>query len=366
MTESSRNAYRPSSVTPPGATLADLLEERGIRQIELAVRMGVTPKFVNELIAGKATISPTTALSLERALDLSADFWLTRDAAYQAYLARVAEETQLVEQREWLTELPLKEMISFGWIERRESRAELVAECLRFFGVASASAWYEQYVNRVLGSAAYRMPDKIRRARGAIAAWLRQGEIQASRRECGAFNKEALVAAIQEARSLTLVSHPDKFIPVLSSQFASCGVVVTFVPAPKGCPASGAVRWVSQEKSLVQLSLRYRTNDSLWFTFFHECAHLLLHGKKLLFLEDAGMGGSEEKEANEFAAETLIPSAQWEQFKTRSHTENEIRAFAKSLGVHEGIVLGRLQKEGHVPWNRMTHLKVRYEWKDSD
>ena len=78
-----QNQYRPASVTPPGDTLGDLLEERGIRQAELATRMGVTPKFVNELIAGKATITPTTALALEKALDVSADFWMARDARYR-------------------------------------------------------------------------------------------------------------------------------------------------------------------------------------------------------------------------------------------------------------------------------------------
>lgn len=82
------NSYHPLAVTPPGETLAELLEERSIRQNELAVRMDVTPKFINELISGKANISPIVALSLERTLDIPADFWLTRDAHYQAYRAR--------------------------------------------------------------------------------------------------------------------------------------------------------------------------------------------------------------------------------------------------------------------------------------
>ena len=366
MTDESRNAYQPASITPPGATLADLLEERGIRQNELAVRMDVTPKFVNELISGKASISPTTALSLERALELSADFWLARDAIYQAYLARQAEEAQLAGQRDWLEKLPLKDMVKFGWIAKRSSGAERVAECLRYFGVASESAWYEQYVNRVLGAAAYRMSAKVKQQQGAVAAWLRQGEVEASRRECSAFNRDTLLSALQAARKLTLESDPDKFIPALVSLFSECGVVVAFIPAPKGCPASGAVRWMTPEKALVQLSLRYKTNDSLWFTFFHECAHILLHRKKLLFLEGAGMSGIEEEEANELARDTLVPPEIWNAFKDGPITEAQIRAFAADVGVHPGIVLGRLNKEDLVPWNRLAHLRVRYEWKDSD
>lgn len=40
-------------VIHPGETIADLLEERGITQAELAIRTGVTPSYVSNVIAGK-------------------------------------------------------------------------------------------------------------------------------------------------------------------------------------------------------------------------------------------------------------------------------------------------------------------------
>src|SRR6185437_4721782 len=178
MSEPLANHYQPDSVTPPGTTLADLLEERGIKQAELAVRMGVTPKFINELIAGKATISPHMALALERTLGLTANFWLTRDAHYQAAKARVAAQAELEAQADWLQSLPLAEMISLRWVRKFTSRASQVAECLHFFGVASAAAWHEQYVTRVQGSTAWRISSQVKHAEGSIAAWLRQAEIQ--------------------------------------------------------------------------------------------------------------------------------------------------------------------------------------------
>src|SRR5450631_4544904 len=110
MTETQTNQYRPSTVTPPGATLADLIEERGIKQAELATRMGVTPKFINELVAGKAAITPATALAMERALDVPADFWLSREARYQESIARAHSHTEMAAQTDWLDELPLKDM----------------------------------------------------------------------------------------------------------------------------------------------------------------------------------------------------------------------------------------------------------------
>lgn len=366
MSEHLISSYRPETVTPPGATLADLLEERGIRQNELAVRMGVTPKFINELIAGKITISPQMALALERTLGLPADFWLARDAHYQAFKVREAAQADLEGQVAWLHELPLGEMISFGWIRKVNSPASQVAECLRYFGVASATAWREQYVTRVQGATAWRISTQVRHAEGAIAAWLRQGEILASQLQCEKFDRDRMIAAVDEARKLTLQAEPEKFIPSLQQLFASCGVAILFVPAPKGCPASGAVRWLTPEKAVIQLSLRYKTNDHLWFTFFHECAHLLFHGKKMLFLEGAkNMTGSDEDEANVFAMNRLIPQAQFDPFKLLPPSHSGIVLFAKRIGIAPGIVVGRMQKEGLIAWSKFNDLKVRYQWKDA-
>ena len=56
----------------------------------------------------------------------------------------------------------------------------------------------------------------------------------------------------------------------MTSLCASAGVVVALEPAPHGCPVSGAVRWLTPDTALLMLSLRYKTNDQLWFSFFHE------------------------------------------------------------------------------------------------
>jgi HTH-type transcriptional regulator/antitoxin HigA len=367
MTETQTNQYRPSTVTPPGATLADLIEERDIKQAELATRMGVTPKFINELVAGKASITPTTALALERALDVPAYFWLARDARYQEYKARTEADSELEADFGWIKELPFGDMCRFRWVTEQKSRAATVAEVLRFFGVSSVGAWREQYVEQIVATAAYRMSPKDTAHAGAVATWLRVGELHAARSQCEPFNRQLFLEALNESRQLTLIADPGQFIPRLESLFAKCGVVVVFVRAPKGCPVSGAVRWISPHKALVQLSLRYKTNDTLWFTFFHECGHIALHGKKMLFLEEDKITNAEEQEADRFAADRLISPSDWADFEPFEFTEPVINAFASKAGIAPGIVLGRLQKEERVPWkSRLNHLKVRYTWKDSN
>jgi HTH-type transcriptional regulator / antitoxin HigA len=75
---------------PPGATLAEEIEMRGISQSELARRMSRPVQALNEIIRGKKAITAETALGLEDVLGVSADFWLRLEADYQLTRARLA------------------------------------------------------------------------------------------------------------------------------------------------------------------------------------------------------------------------------------------------------------------------------------
>jgi HTH-type transcriptional regulator/antitoxin HigA len=82
------NHYRPDTVSPPGETLAEMLEERGVSQAQAAKALGLARKTVHEIIHGKAPITAETALRLERVLRVPAEFWCQREASYRLGLAR--------------------------------------------------------------------------------------------------------------------------------------------------------------------------------------------------------------------------------------------------------------------------------------
>ncbi len=115
---------------------------------------------------------------------------------------------------------------------------------------------------------------------------------------------------------------------------------------------------------MIQLSARHKSDDHLWFSFFHEAAHLLLHSKKFIFVEGANDGGADlESEANDWAVNALVARADWERFVAKSpQSKAEVCAFADEQGVAPGIVVGMLQHAGLVPWTHLNGLKVRYRW----
>lgn len=362
MIEPRTTEYRPTTVSAPGETLLDLLDERGLSQAELARRLNRPLKTVNEIVKGKAAIVPETALQLEQALGVAAEFWLTREARYREWVARQEADDELREQTPWLKELPIKEMLSLRWIESGATRADTVRACLSFFGVASVDAWRATYEKPL---AAFRASSKVKKQPGAVAAWLRQGEREAAGISCRPFDADRFREALAAIRALTGEVDPDKFVPRLRELSKACGVAVVFVPAPEGCPASGATRWLSSKKGLIQLSLRYATNDHLWFTFFHEAGHILLHGKSMVFVEDfksVGADDEKEREANQFARDILIPPNLAERLRELRITHDAVRDFAKEVGVAPGIVVGRLQKEKLAPWTHLNDLKRKYGW----
>jgi len=356
--------FEPNWVSSPGDTIMDVLEERGWSQSEFAERTGYTAKHVNLLIRGKASISEDAAFRLEKVLGGTAKFWLSREAGYREALARKEERANLEAQVKWLRELPLAHMRKYSWIAKKRDKASLVSECLAFFGIASVDLWRERYADS-LSLAAFKSSASYEKKVGAVAAWLRQGERTATELHCGAFDKAKFRNELASLRSLTNESDPEVFVPRLTDACASVGVAVVFAPAPTGCPVTGATKWLTKDKALLMLSLRYKSNDNLWFAFFHEAGHLLLHGKKMMFLETiGGMQGEDEEQADAFARDFLIAPDDAEFLRHLPHTHATVEDFSESIGVAPGIVVGRMQHDGILPRNYLNKLKVRYQWEE--
>ncbi len=362
MTETPR--FECDWVSPPGDTIADALEELGMTQAELAERSGFSKKHVNGLIKGKVAITADTALKLEAVLGAPATFWLRREMEYREDLARKKMLDEAGKHADWLEEFPLADMARFGWIRRHSGdKPRQVIELLRFFGVASVDAWSEQVGNL---APAFRASDKFAKKRGAVSVWLRRAEVEAQALRLAPFDREALSVAIPALRGLTNEVDPQAFIPRMQEICARCGVAVVFVPRPKGCPLFGATWWAASDRAVLALSLRYKSNDVLWFSFFHELGHILRHGKRLRFLEGRGIEGFDkdlEQEANAFAAKVLIPDPRvLDEFVSGVVSAARVRSVAARIGIAPGILVGRLQHEGILPRSHLNRLKVFYQW----
>lgn len=347
--------YAPDIVLPPGETLAEVLEEAGMTQAALAKRTGLSTKHVNQIINGAVSITPESALLLERATGVSARVWNNLEVAYREHRTRELDAASLMEDVGWLDVLPIRELIKREWIPSSKDPLQLLQSVCLFFGVANRSAWEALWQKPT----AYRTSKAFTSDPGAVAAWLRIGEIRAAGIECAPYDRAALTELLDDLRRLTCEPDPEVWHPTLVDMCASVGVAVVLEPEIKGARINGAARWLTPDKALVQLSLRHSWNDIFWFTFFHEIGHLLMHSKKDTFLNDPGAHSGVEQEADGFAGQLLIPRASEAELASVT-TVAEARSLADRLGVAPGIVVGRLQHDGRWPYNRGNDLKQRF------
>lgn len=348
-----KTEYTPDSVSPPGETLLETLEVIGMTQAELATRMGRPKKTINEIIKGKTAITPETALQLEMALDIPASFWNKRERKYQEAIARAEQNKNLAHWVDWLKNIPYDEMVSFGWIRKLDEPVDRVREVLTFFGVVSPEQWEVLWGDKV--NVAFRESKAYSSDKVATAAWLRKAELEARDIDCAPYEENLFRQILLEVRRLTRTDpSPSLYQEKLARLCSAAGVAVTVVRRLSKARTFGASQWLSPQKAHIAINLYYSSDDHFWFTFFHEAAHILLHSKKEVFIdqENGEAETKEELEANEFAGELLVPDASLKNFiRTRRRTrkgepffgKDDVCRFAESIGVAPSIVVGQLQ-----------------------
>ena len=253
-------------------------------------------------------------------------------------------------------------MRKLGWLPDTKEKHILVDRLLKFFSVASPEEWERIYIGKEI-SVAFRVSLAHTNSPHAISAWLRKGELQAKEIALAEFDKKKFKDSMAALKDLAFLM-PEDFFQLLQNVCAQCGVAVVFTPNLPKAPISGATRWF-HNKPILQLSGRFRTNDHFWFTFFHEAAHIILHGKKDIFLENVVGTASDrkkEEEANSFAAKVLIEDHDWKEIvQNLPLTPLEIKKFANNLKVAPGIIFGRLQHEDLVSKAFGNELKVKIQ-----
>lgn len=364
--------FAPDWVLAPGESIFDLAEERGWTQGELAQRLGYSEKHISQLINGKVPITVDAAQRLERVLGSSMDFWLSLEANYQRHKARLEAAERHVDWMPWLDEMPLKELMACGAIPKQrldsKSKPGLVESCLRFFGVATPDEWHTHYGDMQM---AFRRSRAEQSNVGAISAWLRLGEQQAEKLDGPKYDKARFDKALRTIRCLTN-EPPQVFEPQMRKLLREAGVLLVVVPAIPRAHVSGVARWLNPTRPLIQLSLYGKTNDKFWFSFFHEAAHILLHAnskeeKKSIFLDDPNAAHTDdprEHEANVWAGNFLIPVPHTTPLAFL-RSKAEVIDFAQKIGVHPGIVVGRLQHDRLIDPSWMNNLKQSFRFNET-
>lgn len=339
--------------TPPGATIREQLKDRGMSQKEFAARMDLSEKHVSKLINGEVQLTPDVAVRLETVLGVPAKFWNNLEAVYREKLLKVVEENAMDEDEMIAQRFPYTEMVKYGWIPITRNLKEKVVRLRQFFGVVKLSLLGDAQITKI----ACRRLAITEKSDLALMAWAQEAKIQARETQTSQIDIKGLVSAIPEIRKMTVMK-PEEFCPKIKIMLENCGIALVFLQHLKGSFLQGA-SFLDGNKIVVGLTARGKDADKFWFSLFHELAHIVLgHISKI-----NGTTDQDEKDADNWSADTLIDPAEFAYFKRgKDYSKRNVLAFAEKQEIAPGIVVGRMQREGMIKYSSvLNNLKVQYE-----
>jgi HTH-type transcriptional regulator/antitoxin HigA len=298
---------------------------------------------ISEIISAKKQITPETALGLGAAFGTSAEMWLNMEAKYRLRLAQRSNVDEAVERRSRIySAVPVKELVRRGWIGDPDDVQTLETSVKSFLGISSLDQ------EPPLALAARRTLTKAPDLRG-VRAWMCRVEQLAAVQDVSAFSRARLKETVPSLLELT--TNPGRILEA-PGMLRQLGVRFVLVPHLPGTYLDGAV-FAENGNPIVALTLRYDRLDNFWFTLIHELAHLVQghDGNRPEYLDADAGNDPDENEADRLAAEWLVPGDALAVFveKIKPYFSRQaIGNFAKSIGRHPAIVLGRLQHDGHV------------------
>ena len=343
----------------PGETLAEIIEDRGMTQRELAVRTGMTEKHISTVIHGQKNISAAFARKLEYALGIETSFWMNLQANYDRELLEFEELNNITEEEMGILK-NLKEVsevwTTFGWLEEGSNPAAMILDYRMIFGISNLLD-----TSKISYAAAYRAQSKNASVDPYVLfAWQRMCEMLTKNIDVAdEVDVEKLRLKIPEIKKVMFL-RANQIQKKLSEIFAECGIAFRIVPNFTGAPVQGFIKGTEDGGLILCMTLRQKFADIFWFTLFHEIAHILNGDTKHDFIDFDSVSGDIEAKADNMAGEFLISSGDYQAFVAAGgyKRSSEIERFAASQSVKDFIVKGRLMKEEIIPWS----ARPRYEW----
>lgn len=343
----------PALATHPGLMLADEIEANGYNQIDFAKLIDLKRSQLNEIIKGKRNVNADLALLLEKALGIDADFWMEAQKNYDLDRARI--EAKNKEQLEAIEIWNVaKEFIPISFFKKEKiitgnpsvdiNKIKEIYNVQNLDQLATLSV-QNNYVR-------FKKSNALKTNVVNIMGWVKLVQYKASQQTVVSFDNENKEKLIAQLRSI-LVENKNvlkKVATVLNEN----GIKLVYQTKAEKTPIDGVSFW-SNGNPAIGMTLRHSRIDNFAFTLFHELGHIyehLINNNQVEFIDldfknekEDYRNSAEEKQANEFAENSLINEADWNQFKknlVQNNNDEAILDFAKKIKIHPSIVRGRV------------------------
>lgn len=349
-------------VSHPGEYIKDAIEELGLSQSEFAFRTGLSIKNVSTLINGDSNITFDVAVKLAAFFHNSVDGWINLQTKYNLYLYQ--ENIEKEYREDWFIAKEISKDFASNYLNIQidnKNKKETIDELRKCFNVVTlqnlrCADMYAFCKTSVIKD----INEKTIVLRNA---WISLAEQEARNMTCPEFNKERVLSNIKYLRSLTLKG-PKVIGGELKDFLTTCGIKLVILPSLPGSNISGVTKWINNESCImVAVNDFGKDADKIWFSIFHEIGHAIKNHKRHLTISYAksNIQDDDEVEANNFAKNALIDENDYKKFVIlENFSKSSIQQFAKSQSVADFIVVGRLQKDSLIGWDKYQSLKPKY------
>lgn len=303
----------PAVATHPGTVLKKELDARGIKQKEFAATVGMPAPNLNELIKGKRNITEAIAIKLQGALGIPYQNWMNLQNRYH-YVMKCREDIDHTAAAAMAEELTLGSRLNLPALYRYYdiSSSSIVKRLSRLKSLLSLDLNNLQFLEaNTVGF--FKRSERLKVDEINMRTWLLIAWSEAIKAKLTEeyHLENAQRAAIQIAEK---ANSTDISASVLKEILNSCGIVYIQVPKLEAAPID-AYSMSTGERPAIVVTYRHNDLDKLVFDILHELGHILLHissGKSYIAVEhDYSTQSKEEREADEFANNTLIPPEIW-------------------------------------------------------
>lgn len=340
----------------PGYYIKEIVEESGLTQEDFAKRLDTTPKNLSLLIRGEQSLSIDIAMKLSRMIGTSVSYWLNLQNAYDALIAEFKSKEELVNERSIFNSFDYKYFRDhFKLPDLPRKIDEQIVEVRNFLNVATLTVFRKRDMAVSFRSAAGELSEaNIIKANTMVQI----ATNIALKADAPKFNKSSFEDAVRYALTLTCEDY-GTFYPLIKEAFCKAGVVFVVLPNISGSKINGATKKIGNNIMLL-VNDRRHCSDTFWFTLFHEIGHIMNGDYGISFDFESG---EQEKIADKFAEDMLIPSDQYQRFIAAGRFGvQSVREFAEVIDRDPGIVIGRLLNDGKVSYNDRALKALRHDY----
>jgi len=356
-----------SEYRTPSQLIEAHLRARGWTQRVLALVLGMDETTVSKILTAKKAIDVELAFALEAVLGINRKQLLRLQTEYELAKAEIEVriDPRLPGRVALFGDLPISDMVKRGWLTGvTDVRDKDLEQALcRFFDVNSVDE-----IEILLHAA--KKANVATRTMPAQLAWLYRVRQLADDMLVAKYSKRGLADAARKLKTLLVSPEAARRVARIMSE---CGVRYLIVESLPSAKIDGVCFWLDDHSPVIGMSLRHDRIDNYWFVLRHEIEHALQgHGRAAAMLdvelekERAGTDSNipeEERIANAAAANFCVPQQSLDRFIVRKEpffAERDILGFAKTLGIHPGLVAGQLQhRTGRYDLFRNHLVKIR-------